>query len=504
MGSERLYKLNGYAMMPRNQDHIKTVAQLQQQMRELLGKRKSDGDSKCISLQYGKASSFTMRTKLYKKNNPVIDCGPLNRVIEVDSKRRVALVEPRVTMEQLLLATLPYGLTPVVVPEFKGITVGGAIMGMAGESGSHKKGCFNDTCLSFEILCGDGSLLRVSAEENSDVFYGVPGSYGSLGALMSAEIQLVPAKDFVLLKYHAFYSPEEAIEKMKELSYREGCADFVDGIIFSKNLAVVIEGSLQVKEDSCPEISKFSLKSVSSKYYYQHVKQIALDSPSTVFEERMGHHDYFFRYDPCAFWMGSYLFRLPIFKQFASWWLFKSRKAASQGFYEVANPGLFKRVMAFPIMSSKFLSKLLHESESWVQKKFIIQDFSIPYERTAQFLRTVLDEPGVFPIWLLPIKGTNQPQIFAPHLNRDNGEDGQWLNFGIYGIPRPSGSLKQITKKLEKTTHEYGGRKTLYSHSYYTQDEFWKIYSLPSYEALREKMHAKAVWTDILKKVLSD
>ena len=35
--------------------------------------------------------------------------------------------------------------------------------------------------------------------------------------------------------------------------------------------------------------------------------------------------------------------------------------------------------------------------------------------------------------------------------------------------------------------------KVLYSRSYYTVDEFWKIYSQEAYEALREKTKADGV-----------
>ena len=42
------------------------------------------------------------------------------------------LVEPRVTMEQLVRAAAAYNLRPPVVPEFRRITVGGSIAGIAG------------------------------------------------------------------------------------------------------------------------------------------------------------------------------------------------------------------------------------------------------------------------------------------------------------------------------------------------------------------------------------
>ena len=115
--------------------HSKKIEQLQARMRDLLAQRRSQDNPPCISLQYHSSNSYTTRTKSYKQKCYSLDCGPLNDVIQIDPQRRIAIVEPRVTMEELLHATLPYGLTVPIIPEIKGITVGGAIMGMAGESG---------------------------------------------------------------------------------------------------------------------------------------------------------------------------------------------------------------------------------------------------------------------------------------------------------------------------------------------------------------------------------
>lgn len=154
-------------------------------------------------------------------------------------------------------------------------------------------------------------------------------------------------------------------------------------------------------------------------------------------------------------------------------------------------------------MDSKYLSKALHRGEKWVQNRLIIQDFCIPEDNASSFLTEMIENPAVFPIWLLPIKGTHDPQIFAPHLlNEENGK-GYFINIGMYGLPSYSGCIGDITKRLEKRAREYGGRKVLYSRTYYTQDEFWKIYSKDQYQTLREKTGAVGVFRDISEKVLS-
>lgn len=129
--------------------HDLNVDQLQQQMKMILEQRKSQVKPSYIAPHYRSKESFTMRTKSYKKDCFVLDAGSLKHITKIDSREQVAYVEPNVTMEELIRAALEYGLTVPVVPELKGITVGGAVMGMAGESGSHRWGCFNDSCIAF-------------------------------------------------------------------------------------------------------------------------------------------------------------------------------------------------------------------------------------------------------------------------------------------------------------------------------------------------------------------
>jgi hypothetical protein len=74
---------------------------------------------------------------------------------------------------------------------------------------------------------------------------------------------------------------------------------------------------------------------------------------------------------------------------------------------------------------------------------------------------------------------------------------------GVYGIPSHYAPIAHITSELEQKTKSYTGRKILYSRSYYSEEQFWQIYSREAYEALRTKMGAKGIWHEITEKVLS-
>ena len=56
-----------------------------------------------------------------------IDTSQLTHIIEIDPVEQRCVAEPGVTFEELVRATLPLGLAPAVVPELRGITLGGAV-----------------------------------------------------------------------------------------------------------------------------------------------------------------------------------------------------------------------------------------------------------------------------------------------------------------------------------------------------------------------------------------
>ena len=76
-------------------------------------------------------------------------------------------VEGMITYEALVDETLRYGLLPAVVPQFKTITVGGAVSGLGIESSSFKYGLVHETVEEMEILTGTGAIVTCSRSRES-------------------------------------------------------------------------------------------------------------------------------------------------------------------------------------------------------------------------------------------------------------------------------------------------------------------------------------------------
>ena len=70
------------------------------------------------------------------------------------------------------------------------------------------------------------------------------------------------------------------------------------------------------------------------------------------------------------------------------------------------------------------------------------------------------------------------------------------LNIGLWGgASKDISTFIQQNRDLEKRLTELGGRKVLYSHTYYTEDEFWQLYDKKWYEALRQRYSATTLPT---------
>jgi FAD/FMN-containing dehydrogenase len=113
------------------------------------------------------------------------------KTIRVDREAHKAWIGAGVKWGEVLAQTQAVGLAPLLgsSPDVGvvGYTLGGGL-GWLGR----KYGLATDSVLSFELVTADGSVLRASAEENSDLFWGLRGGGGSLGIVTGMQIRLYP------------------------------------------------------------------------------------------------------------------------------------------------------------------------------------------------------------------------------------------------------------------------------------------------------------------------
>ena len=103
--------------------------------------------------------------------------------------------------EDLADATLAHGLTPLVVPQLRTITLGGAVTGLGIESASWRNGLPHESVLEMDVLTGAGEVVTASPTEHPDLFRGFANSYGTLGYATRLRIALEPVGRTVSLRH---------------------------------------------------------------------------------------------------------------------------------------------------------------------------------------------------------------------------------------------------------------------------------------------------------------
>lgn len=434
--------------------HAGDVQNIQRQMRRFFVEKKP------VKIFHGSTNST--RAQEFREDE-VVDVSALNRILEVNATAGYVVVEPNVPMDALVAETLKHGCIPPVVMEFPGITVGGGIQGGAEESSSFRYGLFHDCALEYEVVIGNGEILVASRQHNAELFWGIAGSYGSLGIITLVKLQLIPAKQFVRLTYRRVKSFEEMISMLQ--ARVQGNDAFLDGIMFAQNLGAVITGNFEAQRT--PPFRTF--RKATDQWFYLHAQDLA--QTYSEYSECTPLEDYLFRYDRGAFWMGQH------------------------GFARLHVPfNRFTRFVLNPICNTRTLYKLLHATN--LSQEYFLQDFGLPQERALDFLHYLTNTLGIFPLWLCPLKTGRQAKLAHNYLDTAGV-----LNIGVWGQGKGNFSdFRERNRALEAYVQQLGGRKMLYAHAYYTREEFWKIYDAAWYTRLRKQFHADLVFPDVYEK----
>lgn len=141
------------------------------------------------------------------------------------------------------------------------------------------------------------------------------------------------------------------------------------------------------------------------------------------------------------------------------------------------------------------LYRALHGSG--ISFETMIQDLSLPYDTVHEFVEYASQKLEIWPLWLCPLRATSPP-TFHPYTTRpkQDGLPQPMLNIGLWGeAGKNIDDFVRQNRDLEKHLKELNGRKVLYSHTYYTEQEFWQLYDQEWYRALRERYSATTLPT---------
>ena len=127
----------------------------------------------------------------------VIDSSTLSRIHRIGSDE--AVVDSGVQWRTLIAAGAEQGVTPPVLTDYQGLSVGGTLSLGGLDSGPMRYGAIIDNVRELEVVTGEGDLLTCSPTRRRRLFRSVLGGLGQCGIIVRATLRMVPAPTMALL-----------------------------------------------------------------------------------------------------------------------------------------------------------------------------------------------------------------------------------------------------------------------------------------------------------------
>ena len=392
-----------------------------------------------------------------------LDLSAFDGVVDVDVDARTAVVGGLTTYEDLVAATLPYGLVPLCVPQLRTITLGGAVTGLGIEAASFRNGTPHESVLSMQILTGAGDIVRADpAGPHSDLFHGFPNSYGTLGYALTLTIELEPVTAQMVLRHSPFGSAQAMTDTIRQIVssgvHAGEPVDYIDGTVFSDREMYLTTARYADDVGECSDYTGMDI-------YYRSIQRRGSDRLTTL--------DWLWRWDTDWFWCSRAMgVQRPAIRR-----LWPKSKLRSDVYW---------KVVAFERRHD--LSNRVARRRGRPEREAVVQDVEVPVGALPEFMEFFHREVGIEPVWVCPLK-QRDPAAVWPLYQFDPAEI--YVNVGFWStVPVANGtdpSDGTVNRLIEKKVTELGGRKSLYSTAYYDRDEFWSIYGGDTYRALKQR-----------------
>jgi FAD/FMN-containing dehydrogenase len=401
-------------------------------------------------VRLGKKTSNLFRARASSDHR--LDVSAFSGVLSVEDG--FAEVLGMTTYEDLVDATLPSGQMPLVVPQLKTITLGGAVTGLGIESSSFRNGTPHESVVEMDVLVGDGRVVTCSRTENSDLFYGFPNSYGTLGYALRLRIELERTHPYVHLQHVRCRSVAEAVDVMRT-HCTAGTTDFCDGTWFSPTEVYVTLGRWA---DSAPLVSDYTGQQV----YYR-----SLQSRT---EDWLTVRDYLWRWDTDWFWCSrAFGVQNPRVRRFVP-----RRYLRSDTYWKLV---AFERTHRWKARWDR--RRGLPERED------VVQDVEVPIDRLVEFMDVFAREVPIEPVWFCPLQQRSRADVWELY---QLDPEVLYVNVGFWSTValEPGEDPSTHNRLVEDLVEELGGRKSLYSTSFYERDRFWQLYNGQAYDVLKK------------------
>jgi FAD/FMN-containing dehydrogenase len=142
------------------------------------------------------------------------------KALRIDPQQRIAHLEPGLTWGEVSHALQPYGLA-LSAGDTASVGVGGLLLGGGIGWMVRKYGLAIDHLRAVELVTAEGKFLCASADENSELFWGLRGGGGNFGIATAFEVDLHPGGTIL---GGAIFSEAIEIEQLLQGYTRLACA----------------------------------------------------------------------------------------------------------------------------------------------------------------------------------------------------------------------------------------------------------------------------------------
>ena len=296
------------------------------------------------------------------------------------------------------------------------------------------------------------SVKTCSATENSELFYSIPWSYGTLGFLVSVELQIIPCLPYVDLLYVPFSNKNDALQRFEKES-REQKYDFVECLAYNPNEFILMLGNLS---DGKATPNSNSVLPVNNLGYWY--KEWFFKYCYHFIESKKEHRElgplrqYYHRHSKSLFW-------------------------EIQDIVPFGNNVIFRYLFGWMMPPKVSLLKLTQTEaiRKLYELHHVVQDMLVPLKDTGISLDVFEKEVNVYPLWLCPFKipGNAASGILAEDggfIHPLEGGDEFFVDIGAYGNPTVKSFEANATiRRLEEFVRSVKGYQMLYADCYMTE-----------------------------------
>lgn len=407
----------------------------------------------------------------YKRDCHPVNVDGLDAIVAIDRDARTATVEGQVQLGPLCRATLALGLVPKVVPEFETFTIAGLVNGLGIETSSHRHSVFPANVSALEVVLGNGDVVEVSRTERRDLLAQLAGSYGTLGIVTRATVELVAAAPFVRSRYRRFARRADYVCAFAAALDEHA---FVEGFVLARDDYVLVTGDFS---ERAAGLDVYAAMTPGERWYYQH----ASDRARPDGEDLVPTYEYLFRHQRSLLWMSGVFADLRLFSETQRGRAFLDRQVEAR------------------VRTSGFKGNIPTEL---VERCLVQQDMGMLLGRLEEGIAWVQEHLGVHPLWNCPAgpvsldgAGGDAPFTIPRRLV---GRRDMMVDIGIYGEPtvrdyRNFEAMPALQKFVDVPS--------LWGVCYLSPEELAAVYDFSAYEAVRRRHHAEEAFLPLAQKI---